>query len=438
MAGSFPITQDQLVTHLADQGFITNRTIQEHIEEAGYVKGATMRQWIATELRQEHDALEKRLVDKVQELHDRTSTMADGFDARVVSAQSVIQSRDDQLRQHMDAASIVRDEQFALLSAQLSKDINESEAKLASSLDTSVARLNELAQRSIAVTNRALEAKSVELYEQMKFQLAQDGHGSSDGGKGGSSSGPRERNIYDVRDYKIADLEKGASTAAFKKWKHDLELFVETIGPSWSGVTSLLRHCRLYDDGEFTADSLADIAALATKVEKREPAINAYLFKFDEKADALYKLVMPCLPVDLANEFRQTGGVTNGFELFRKLVNKLDPARSDNAFHLATEIRGLGGVGACKNFDQTVRFVQFFEKRLKEYLIETGEIFPPSDAARYQRDPRRGNFGQDRGFHRQRPEADQLRRDEGLHPQPRRQAQVEKVDQTQAIGQRPG
>ena len=115
MAGSFPITHDQLVVHLADQGFITNRTIQEHIEEAGYVKGATMRQWIATDLRNEHDALEKRLVDRVQELHDRTSTMAEGFDSRVASAQSVIQARDDQLRQHMDTASVARDEQFALL-----------------------------------------------------------------------------------------------------------------------------------------------------------------------------------------------------------------------------------------------------------------------------------------------------------------------------------
>ena len=65
MAGSFPITHDQLVSHLAEQGFITNRTIQEHLEETEYVKGATMRQWVATELRQEHDALEKRLVESV-------------------------------------------------------------------------------------------------------------------------------------------------------------------------------------------------------------------------------------------------------------------------------------------------------------------------------------------------------------------------------------
>ena len=43
----------------------------------------------------------------------------------------------------------------------------------------------------------------------------------------GFSAGPPERNIHDVRDYKIADLEMGASTASFEKWKHDLELFVD-------------------------------------------------------------------------------------------------------------------------------------------------------------------------------------------------------------------
>ena len=107
-----------------------------------------------------------------------------------------------------------------------------------------------------------------------------------------AEAGPRGRNIYDVREYKIADSEKGASTASFKKWKHELELFVETIGPSWAGVTSLLGHCRLYQDGEVDSGALDAVAALATNVEKREPAINQFLFKFDEKADALYKVVM--------------------------------------------------------------------------------------------------------------------------------------------------
>ena len=167
-----------------------------------------------------------------------------------------------------------------------------------------------------------------------------------------------------------------------KTWKHDLELYIETIGASWSGVTSLLRHCRLHDESVFDEKAIPAIIKLATAIEKRPPALDSFLFRFDEKGDALHKLVMLTLPVDLATEFRQTGGESNGFELFRKLTQKLEPARSDNSFHLANEIRGSGGVGACKNFEQPVRFVKFLNLKMKDYLFETGEVFPDGDAAR--------------------------------------------------------
>ena len=130
-----------------------------------------------------------------------------------------------------------------------------------------------------------------------RLQSGQQGAGS------GPPSGLRERQIYDVRDYKVADLEKHVSIAGFKEWKHDFERFVETIGASWSGVTSLLRHCRLYEDGEFDAGAMEKVAKFAEKVEGRMPPINSFLFKFEEKAEAIYKLVMPRLPVDLATEF---------------------------------------------------------------------------------------------------------------------------------------
>ena len=68
--------------------------------------------------------------------------------------------------------------------------------------------------------------------------------------------------------------------------------------------------------------------------------------------------------------------------MFRKLTRKLDPPRSDNAFHLANGIQGLGGLNACKDFTQTVRFVVFIEGKIKGYLMETGEVFPDDDAVR--------------------------------------------------------
>ena len=90
---------------------------------------------------------------------------------------------------------------------------------------------------------------------------------------------------------------------------------------------------------------------------------------------------MPRLNVALSTEFRQIGS-TNGFELYRQVVRKLDPPKSDNTFHLANQLRGLGGTSACKDFPQTVRFLRFFEGKLKEYLRETGQVFPPDDSAR--------------------------------------------------------
>ena len=90
---------------------------------------------------------------------------------------------------------------------------------------------------------------------------------------------------------------------------------------------------------------------------------------------------MPRLPTVLGTELRQVG-VTNGFELFRKLIQKMDPPRADSAFHLANEIRGLGGVAVCNDFAKTVRFAKFLSQKMYDFTIETGETFPDSDAAR--------------------------------------------------------
>ena len=68
--------------------------------------------------------------------------------------------------------------------------------------------------------------------------------------------------------------------------------------------------------------------------------------------------------------------MAHGFELFRKLIQKLDPPRSDSAFLLANEIRGLGGVSVCKDFAQSVRFVKFLTSKMLDFTTETGRVFP--------------------------------------------------------------
>ena len=158
---------------------------------------------------------------------------------------------------------------------------------------------------------------------------------------------PREGIPFDTSDYKILELASDPSLAVFKEWKHDLELFIETIGSSWKDVPSILRTSRFLNT-EFAEKAVTEMRGLKTKHEPSAPDLE-FGFDFLGKADALYKLIMPRLPTALGTELRQVG-VTNGFELFCKLIPKLDPPRADSALHLANEIRGLGGISVCKDF----------------------------------------------------------------------------------------
>jgi hypothetical protein len=111
---------------------------------------------------------------------------------------------------------------------------------------------------------------------------------------------------------------------AFSRNGNMMELFIETIGPSWKGVPSILRTSRFLNT-EFSEDALPEMRALKTQHEPSARDLE-YGIDFVGKADALYKLIMPHLPTVIGTELRQNG-VTNGFELFRKLIQKMDPPR---------------------------------------------------------------------------------------------------------------
>ena len=314
---------------------------------------------LVREAMEEFEENRRRTVEMVEQVN----ALSGQFDARVTQATTQIggevQARDAQRREHVDTSARQNNDALATMQQKIVENLELLKSEIGVFVSAEQARLSE-----------DMNSKAHTLY--LQAQQA----GSSQGGKGdGGPVHSRERNIYDVRDYKIADLEKGASMASFKKWKHDLELYIETIGASWSGVTSLLRHCRLHEDGTFDETAIPAVIKIATDIEKRAPLLDPFLFKFNEKADALYKLVMPRLPVDLATEIRQTGGESNGFELFRKLTQKLEPARSENAFHPANEIRGLAGAGACKNLaNREVRQVPQFED--EGVLVQDRPRFP--------------------------------------------------------------
>ena len=73
-----------------------------------------------------------------------------------------------------------------------------------------------------------LDSEARKFYQQALYEARQAGPqsgGDEHDGKG--AGGPRERSLYDPREYKIADFHTEPSLAAFKKWRHDLEIFLE-------------------------------------------------------------------------------------------------------------------------------------------------------------------------------------------------------------------
>ena len=95
--------------------------------------------------------------------------------------------------------------------------------------------------------------------------------------------------------------------------------------------------------------------------------VSAFYFDFSLNCDILYKLLMPRLNVELATEFRQMGSA-NGCELWRREMRKLDPPRSDVAFHMKAKIQDVSKT-ICKDFAISVPFINFCECRLKELFV---------------------------------------------------------------------
>ena len=69
------------------------------------------------ELKSEHEALEKRLVDSVRELHDQTARTQGEFDTRVSAACSTFDQRSAELDTRLNGANATFDQRQAELTA---------------------------------------------------------------------------------------------------------------------------------------------------------------------------------------------------------------------------------------------------------------------------------------------------------------------------------
>ena len=89
-----------------------------------------------------------------------------------------------------------------------------------------------------------------------------------------------------------------------------------------------------------------------------------YTLDFDSNTDMFYELVMPKLGIDMAIELRQIGQ-SNGFELYRIPNRKIDPPRSDHAFHMRTQTQALCQQLCSNESAMTARFMNFYDTKSK-------------------------------------------------------------------------
>jgi hypothetical protein len=281
---NFPVTQEQPENYLRENRFITADTIERHLQEMRYITNADMRSFVSNELKTEHDALEARLTSSVQAAKDGVQAVHD----KVVQDQASFEARVSAANDTFDASNATTQQRQAELAAGFA----QSEATLREHLDASQRASNEglesmqrtlgdllVANRleidqKMALVHQELQTAACGLYSEalQAAQSAQTGGGGGGGDHGGKGSGgPRERSLYDLRDYKLADLASDPTLATFKKWRHDLDLFLETIGVSWRGVTALMRTSRLYTE-VFSGERVQEIEALRRKTEPAAPS----------------------------------------------------------------------------------------------------------------------------------------------------------------------
>ena len=281
-----------------DQRFITAADLRQ----LGYAPADEVRQ-LATYFVQSETAQFTELRAVMQTLFDQTRDLSSEFDARVATATAEVlasqpklmdafNAGDKQLQEHIDTAQRNSLASLELLKRQFGTFTEQKQGELLSHCE---GRLPAMYDKVIADTRAHFG----------------DSRPSADGADPAFGKGaPRERMLFDARDYKIPELVSDPSLAVFKKWKHDLALFVETIGPSWKGVPRILRTFR-FPNTAFTESAVIEMRGLKTTHEPDSPDLD-YGFDFFGKAHALYKLLIPRLPTSLGTDLRQMG-VTNGF-----------------------------------------------------------------------------------------------------------------------------
>jgi len=265
-----------------------------------------------TEFNQHRDAIASHR-DAIVGMHTEVMTLRDGFAQSVADQRAETETKFNEVKKYLQEKEAEHDV------------LNQSV------IDTKDAMDKWAIAFRLEITGAFENHKNVinETRDQIQEMATRSGP-EGGGGAGGAARG-HERRIFDDREYKVKDLPEKCSPAQFKKWVHEVEIFLETAGESWKGIKALLGQCRKQEQ-EIPLNT-GPVFDLMIRDGRAAGGNNLTgLFPFEKKGPDLYQLLMPRLNVELAGELRQDAA-DNGWELWRKLNLQLDPPREDAGFH---------------------------------------------------------------------------------------------------------
>ena len=120
---------------------------------------------------------------------------------------------------------------------------------------------------------------------------------ASEGSSLSRSTQERDRPVFGPRDYKIDVIPSQMSLGVWKKWKDEIEIYVDTMGPSWRGVKFVLQQVR-----RLAFSLLLTIASMNDSFQKAKRAntdMDAFGPALVDYADKNYLLQDPHPEVEL-------------------------------------------------------------------------------------------------------------------------------------------
>ena len=214
-----------------------------------------------------------------------TATLREQVDKALIHNGEVAKKAADDLREQLEQ----QDYKLGEVESQTDEAIQKIKSNIqrVEQVEFDFRKLYATCEASFNQSTQSATERILDIQRQIQNLVDRTLQSSAEGGSGGFGGGQqRDRQIFDPRDYKIEQLGSSPSVAAFKKWRADVEIYLDTIGPTWKGVKTVLQQVRHSSTSLIpTRESMQPSVNLAKELNKGVPTVDDVTMDWSEKGE---------------------------------------------------------------------------------------------------------------------------------------------------------